>query len=342
MDPPQHGTGAHQLARWRENVGLPVAADYAPQRHGDGGEPASTLVVVSWNVWIGSGRLASLIRQIRAGSFPGVANPAGTALVVLVQEAYRGDGSIPPISNGASGRDRRARPQPPEDVVDVARSLALNLRYAPSMRNGSLPSDRGNAILSTLPVTDAAAFELPWVLQRRVAVVATVTLTCRGAAPVKFRVCSAHLDPRGMAGRDWLGTMGRELQTRELLAGLGRHGGKTATPHILGADLNLARGPREPAYRLLAGAGFTSGVPERPLGWDHTYHAVPRLPLDYLLFQHCGAAIASAEVRRLDEHPDDWGLYVFGSDHHPLLAQVFLNPPERDPRHRHPEPAVAV
>ena len=41
------------------------------------------------------------------------------------------------------------------------------------MRNGTGASDRGNAILSDLPLDRVRAFELPFVLQRRVPLLAT-------------------------------------------------------------------------------------------------------------------------------------------------------------------------
>jgi len=34
--------------------------------------------------------------------------------------------------------------------------------------------------------------------------------------------------------------------------------------------------------------------------------------------------VARARVERMDEHPEDRGPEVFGSDHHPLLAHIEL------------------
>ena len=176
-----------------------------------------------------------------------------------------------------------------------------------------MQSDRGNAILSTLPLDSAEALELPLVLQRRVAVSAMVQVGHRS-----LRVVSAHLDPRGPPGHRWLGAAGRALQAQHLLSSL------RDDTVILGADLNLGRGRYERAWRVLRDAGFSFGVPPSFPTWRHTFHALPRLVLDYLLVRDPSGAVEHARVHRLDEHPRDRGPLVFGSDHHPLLARIDL------------------
>ena len=205
--------------------------------------------------------------------------------------------------------------------METAHELEMNLRYAPSMRNGSDQSDRGNAILSTLPLEGAHAVELPLVLQRRVAVTATISL-----GDTRLRLVSAHLDPRGPPGHKWLGSYGRALQAQHLVASI------EDDSAILGADLNLGRGRYERAWQLLGEAGFTFGVPPSLPRWRHTFHALPRLVLDYLLVRDRGGVITEAHVHRLDEHPRDRGARVFGSDHHPLLARIDLQPSSGESR----------
>jgi endonuclease/exonuclease/phosphatase family metal-dependent hydrolase len=187
------------------------------------------------------------------------------------------------------------------------------------MRNGTLPSDRGNAILSSLELEQAHAFELPLVLQRRVAVTARLRI---GGHPLQL--VSAHLDPRGPPGPQWFGAAGRELQARHLVASV------QDETVVLGADLNLGRGRYEPAWRLLAESGFTFEVPPSTPPWRHTFHALPRLVLDYVLVRNRQGAVRQARVRRLDEHPLDRGARVFGSDHHPLLARIDFQASTRD------------
>jgi endonuclease/exonuclease/phosphatase family metal-dependent hydrolase len=300
-----------RLERWRMNVGAPVALDLAPRPSAN--VATRNLVVLSWNVWIGRGRLRELVSRIRNGDFVTQGAMPDTPLVVLAQEAHRSDSSIPAESSGSSGRILVAQLGEQEDIIETAEALGMNVRYAPSMRNGTLQSDRGNAILSTLPLEAAEAIELPLVLQRRVAVSATVKIGNQS-----LHVVSAHLDPRGPPGHRWLGAAGRARQTQHLLASLPQG---TA---VLGADLNLGRGRYEPAWRLLRDAGFTSGIPAAFPTWRHTFHAMPRLVLDYLLLRDVSGVVEHARVHRLDEHPRDRGPLVFGSDHHPLLARVEL------------------
>ncbi len=302
--------GDVRLARWRENVGEPVALDT-----GAGAPPGDprALVVVSWNLWIGRGRLSELVGRVRAGAFAHLGADPGLPLILLLQEAYRADGSVPDRSNGWGPREIPTRQRPREDIAEAAAGLGLNLRYAPSMRNGAESSDRGNAVLSSLPLHQAAAIELPLEYQRRVAVAATLVAGGR-----RIRLVSVHLDPRGPIGYKWLGAAGRAVQARHLLDLL------EDDTVLLGADLNLGRGRAEPTWRYLDEAGFGPGVPPALPSWTHTYHALPRLVLDYLLVRDRAGCIGRAHVHRLDEDAADRGPSVFGSDHHPLLARVDL------------------
>jgi endonuclease/exonuclease/phosphatase family metal-dependent hydrolase len=257
-----------------------------------------------------------VVSRIRNGDYAELGADPDVPLVVLAQEAYRCDSSVPLVQSGPAGRVLVAQLGRQEDVVETAHELGLNLRYAPSMRNGSDQSDRGNAVLATLPLEGAHAVELPLVLQRRVAVTATTIL-----GDTRLRLVSAHLDPRGPPGYKWLGASGRALQAKHLVAAV------EDDTAILGADLNLGRGRYERAWQLLGEAGFTFGVPPTLPRWRHTFHALPRLVLDYLLVRDRAGVIAEARVHRLDEHPRDRGARVFGSDHHPLLARIDLHPP---------------
>jgi endonuclease/exonuclease/phosphatase family metal-dependent hydrolase len=316
---PHEDDERHRLEEWRRNVGAHVALDLAPAPSKVG--LSRGLIVLSWNLWIGRGRLSTVVRRIRNGDYTDLGADPSLPLVVMAQEAYRSDATVPPLQEGRVGRVLVAGLREQEDIVETARALGLNLRYAPSMRNGPTSSDRGNALLSTVPLHDARAIELPLVLQRRVAVTASALV-----GQTRLRLISAHLDPRGVPGHRWLGASGRAHQARHLL---GHVPDDTA---VLGADLNLGRGRYEPAWRLFKGAGFTFGVPPTVPEWRHTFHALPRLVLDYILVRNRSGVVVAARVHRLDEHPEDRGARVFGSDHHPLLARIDFEPRPEDSR----------
>ena len=216
------------LDRWCASVGPPVV---------DVAEPSAAhvrrLLVVSWNVGVGAGRLAALVDLLRARAAKPVSGDVG--LVVLLQEVFRGGADIPegvPAGVDAPGAIRPERPAP--DIVEVAKTLGMSLVYVPSMRNGPATSryereDRGNAILSTEPLTDVTAFELPFAKQRRVAVAATVTV--RGSGGSKVRVVTAHLDTPGR------GTIGQARTLAEFIASA-----KGDVPLVLGIDTNALLG----------------------------------------------------------------------------------------------------
>jgi endonuclease/exonuclease/phosphatase family metal-dependent hydrolase len=304
------GTGHTRLPAWRANVGGMISLDAAPSPS----DHARTLVVLDWNVWLGRGRLTEVVRRIRAGEYQASGVRGDMPFVALLQEAYRTDESVPARSTGRAGRRLVTRTRPQDDIVDTARQLGLSLRYAPSMRNGSERSDRGNAILASLPLENTVGIELPLMLQRRVALCAEVVI-----GEQRLPVMSAHLDPRGPPGHKWLGAAGRAAQTEYLLQWV------EAKTLVLGADLNLGRGRAERSWRLLSQAGFTPGVPAVLPSWRHTYHGFTRLLLDYLLARDGNGMIAQFRVYRVDEDPRDRERTIFGSDHHPLLGLVTLN-----------------
>lgn len=312
----QHDHGS-RLEGWRQNVGGLVSRNVTASTSAERDVVQHSIVVLSWNVWIGHGQLREVVSRFRNGDFAAQGATPDAPLVVLAQEVYRNDASLPQGTSrfcGSAPAVRKGRVR--EDILETAEALGLNLRYAPSMRNRALQSDRGNAILSTLPLYEASAVELPHLLQRRVAVAATIAVGSH-----RLRVVCAHLDPRGPAGYQLLGGAGRAVQAQHLLEALGQG------TVILGADLNIVRGRTEGTWQALQNAGFTTGVPPVLPTWSHTYHKLPRLVIDYLLVRDAARIVAGARVYRLDEHPLDRGPLVFGSDHHPLLARFDLTAP---------------
>lgn len=269
-----------------------------------------SLIVVSWNVHVGGGDVIELVTQLRSGRWTnGV--PVDD-FVVLLQEVHRAGAAVPEWEAGFSTPGRiAAAPEGAErvDVVETAQRLGLHLFYAPSMRNGRQGDpreDRGNAILSTLPLEDPTIVELPFEGQRRAAVVATIRGRSQRQQVWSLRLCSAHLDARSHGLRVFasLGA-GRIRQARHLVEHL------SAGATVLAGDFNTwTSGPREPAISIVREAFpqpkrlTEGGTLARRVLYD------PRI--DYMFFRL--AAQDSVGYRRIDGR--------FGSDHRPLLATV--------------------
>ena len=282
------------LSRWRKSVGPPVI----PSASSDA-EAHDALTVVSWNTAVGE---ADIVGFVRSQSDP------RRPLVMLLQEVYRSGSVVPSMVDrdyafaGRLGRDGDTRDQ--QEIEEVGRLLGLSVYYVPSMRNGDQASneDRGNAILSNLPLSNLQAIELPFERQRRVAIAATVHGHTSSGTPWRVRVVSAHLDNVGSAKRAWIGSeYGRARQARGL-AGLLRDD----QPTILGGDFNTWFGFSDQAY-LETAREFpeTRVVDRRPtfrglLRLDHVFY---RLPRQWRL-----------NIRR--------GESRFGSDHYPLVGSL--------------------
>ena len=288
-----------RLDDWCRAVGPAIVADTpaVPARL----PRLEDVAVVSWNVDVGGGDLDALLDRVGVDR--------GRPVVILVQEAYRAGALVPPPAEPAPGR---IAPSPPSgtrrSVIETAGRRGLSVFYVPSMRNGrgDPPEDRGNAILSTLPLSDLTAIELPFEHQRRVAVAASVRVADADGHVSALRVVSAHLDVQASWRRGRFLWFGRIRQARALLAAVAG----TPDPEILGGDFNTWLGDAEPALREAR-----SRFPETPSGDTHvTFPVIGGLGfhLDHLFFRL--PAGWNASVSRID---DRWG-----SDHHPLVASL--------------------
>jgi endonuclease/exonuclease/phosphatase family metal-dependent hydrolase len=297
---------ARELSRWCRAVGAPVfvAVPAAPIAEAPS---LDELVLVSWNAHLAEGELRDLIEKLRSGALTN-GRPV-SHFVLLVQELYRRGDDVPAFD----ARDRSAfaiLPRDPDafDIDDHASALGLSMLYVPSMRNGpELREDRGNAIISTEPLLDPFALELPLARQRRVALGAAVQVqTSEG--PKRLELIDAHLEPLSSPKSLWVFKNPRARQVRALLDVLGtpRYAGDAVAGVVLGGDFNTVRsGAREDAYHLAR-------------AWSHSLasedsrntHMMGRL--DYLFFKLGSGWTAS--TRRLDER--------FGSDHYPVLGTI--------------------
>jgi endonuclease/exonuclease/phosphatase family metal-dependent hydrolase len=289
------------LDRWCDSVGPPVVtAGGAPP------EALATVVVATWNVHAGNGDVESFLASL--AQLPDVHAPYG--VVLLLQEAARVGAEVPARYPARMRPPRGITPQVGRDVGALVHRRALHAVYVPSMRNGRLfPSDaredRGNAILSTLPLDDLRAIELPFGRQRHVAVAARVRVA--GLPPL--RVMAVHLDPSGH----------REEEATALAALLSRWTGDEAL--VVGGDLNTWFGRREGAFKALAaalpeedcGRVKTNSWPWRlqwPLGWW-------RGRLDYLF-----SSLPPDLVRSCQTVPRQ-----YGSDHRPVVLTIAVAQP---------------
>ena len=255
----------------------------------------AAVTFVSWNVHVGLGDVAAFVNDLRTGTHTD-GRPV-TQYVLLLQEAVRTIG-VPPFAAGAAGA-RRIAPRggaQAKDVTDLARDLGMSLIYVPSMRNGSSArdpaEDRGNAILSTLPLSDPTFVELPGERQRRVVVTARVG---------SFTAGVIHLDAFGSAARlraFWTTWM-RDRQVRSLRHVLPQG------PLVLGADLNTWHGRDEHAVRSLRELFDGTRV-------SIDRHGVGLRVLDYLFVRPSDSrTVRYREVAN-----------TYGSDHRPLVGWI--------------------
>jgi endonuclease/exonuclease/phosphatase family metal-dependent hydrolase len=299
---------AAELDRWCAAVGGPllVGPETAPASFVEG------LAVVVWNIHVGSAEIERLVAELRAGKLH--AGRPVEHFVLLLQEAVRVGNSIPgAVPSGARFARAVAAPvDPTRSIEALAARAGLFGFYVPSMRNGAgQREDRGNAILSTLPLSDPVAIELPYERQRRVAVSASVSIPLRDAKLAPLRLVSAHLDNASRAVRFWRSFgAGRARQAHGLREALE---GEEAV--VLGGDFNTwFGGAREPAIVLLrdrfpAPARLPAGLTYSP-GWG-----LPGRQVDYLLMR----LPAGWQARyRVDSDRRQ-------SDHAPLVG--WLSPP---------------
>lgn len=262
--------------------------------------------MLSWNAHLAEGELTSLIEKLRSGALTDGA-PVNH-FVLLVQELYRKSDAVPEFDAGDRSAFAIASRDPDvADIDDHAAALGLSILYVPSMRNGpAFREDRGNAIISTEPLLDPFALELPLARQRRVALGASVQVMT-DAGPKRLEVVDAHLEPLSSPSTLWVfkNPRGRQVQAILNLLDQPRFTDASRTAGVvLGGDFNtVKRGDREHAYRL-ARAWSKSTTSED----TRVTHMMGRL--DYLFFRlndgHTGTS------RRLNER--------FGSDHYPVVG----------------------
>jgi endonuclease/exonuclease/phosphatase family metal-dependent hydrolase len=288
------------LDRWCAGVGGPARIEARQAAEVFTG----SFAVVSWNTHVGAGNIDALAADLRSGRLTG--RPM-TQFVLLLQEAYRAGADVPSARGLRAAWASAQRPAHAsgtrEDIIRIAQRLGLHLIYVPSMRNGApgaTDEDRGNAILSTIPLTDARAIELPLENQRRVAIEAAVTATAADGRPVQIRLVSTHFTNMVLHHIYLLSESGRLRQARALADALPKEGAL-----VVAGDFNSWFGYRDAAYKELAKIARPAAAEDRratfgPLRLDH---ALFRLPAGWQ------TALKRAGHR-------------YGSDHYPLVATI--------------------
>ncbi|MCP4395967.1 MAG: hypothetical protein GY801_01470 [bacterium] len=199
------------------------------------------------------------------------------------------------------------------DILEIARRHELNLYYVPSMRNddarGEQPAeDRGNAILSNLPLHSFHALELPFERQRRVVIGASVSGSSSTGTLWTLQLINVHLDNRSRWHRmfDSFGQARKRQVSAILEATLAN------APTAIGGDFNTwFKGHKEPAIELFQ-QYFDMKTAQPASGTLVPGMGLPEWTTDYLFFRL--PQEWTAEYQRLEER--------YGSDHYPLLGQI--------------------
>lgn len=291
-------SGREPLDQWCASVGHPVL-----MTSHSGTADVIRLLVVTWNVHVGGGRVKDFVEKLWADE----PDRSHTGLVLLLQETFRAGEEVPDAYPRGLRVPSAIRPSPRSlDITGIAKQLGMSVAYVPSMRNGAATNlaereDRGNAILSTEPLTDVQAIEVPFGKQRRVAVAATVTPRGSGIGPL--RVISTHFDLGGhrVAQAEAIGTR---------IDGLG------GLPLIVGGDFNAMNGPNDRSVQAVG-----RRIPMEPCGTGRT-HRWP-LRLDVLAFfvgrlDFMFSTLESSGLTRGCRTLND----TFDSDHLPVLLTV--------------------
>jgi endonuclease/exonuclease/phosphatase family metal-dependent hydrolase len=254
------------------------------------------ITFVSWNVHVGNGDIRRFVDDLRAGHLTN--GRRVDQYVLMLQEAVR-TGGVPPFAEGASGAKHIGthRGAASIDIADIAHELGLSVMYVPSMRNGKSTADpqqdRGNAILSTMPLSNPVAVELPGERQRRVVIMARAAVVSVGV--IHLDALGAWHRRLGVFWTPWL----RDAQVRSMQAQL------PDGPLVIGADLNTWHGRDELAVRYLerVASDRDVSIDRRGLGLR---------VLDYLFFRV--GPNRRAQYRQVGDR--------YGSDHHPLVGWV--------------------
>jgi endonuclease/exonuclease/phosphatase family metal-dependent hydrolase len=258
------------------------------------------ILVLSWNVHVGGGRVMDVVDWIRKKV---EAEDGRVGFVLLLQETHRQGADIPPYVAHAHVPDAIRPVRPTLDVAALGRYLNMSVAYVPSMRNGKGDGplereDRGCAVLTTEEMSDIHAIELPFGKQRRVVVMATITP--RGMLPT-MRVMSAHLDT------GFIGVKHQRRQAEALAVRISEFMAQTSSPpFLIGIDANAKKGKSDDVIKRL----------ERAIPLIESCDTRPTMPFR-LRFDFLFSTLDPSRVRGCETLPHE-----YGSDHKPIMLRI--------------------
>jgi endonuclease/exonuclease/phosphatase family metal-dependent hydrolase len=326
---PEDGGEQVKLAGWCDVVGSPVLVPGPDEPDAPSTVPeagASHVTVATWNIWVGGGDLDLFLSEELGWSCAAGApshGPGGShqPFVVLIQEAFRRGGDIPTVERG-SPVSWPIHPDLPghrgPDIGAVAAECGLYLAYFPSSRNGfdehdGQGEDKGNAILSSLPLRDIAAVELPFEAGRKVGVAAWMDVPVGPGRTEPLGVATVHLDVAATLVRTLVtGNQTRVRQLRgflEALDGVGFSEG----PLAVGGDFNTWAA-KDGSLKVMS-EEFPESPGVTPEGTRGPF------PPDHVFFR--------GDDGPFELDPDSYEVIrtLYGSDHNPRLLRLTVRDP---------------
>ncbi|WP_455280473.1 endonuclease/exonuclease/phosphatase family protein [[Eubacterium] cellulosolvens] len=306
----------YKLLSWCQAVGSPV---FIKPFHIEKKLTTDKLTLISWNVHVGSGDLDQFINDLQYGHLTN--GERIEHFVMLLQEAFRQDSTVPFKIPPYARTGNNIRVTTPKglrvDIITTARKHRLGLFYVPSMRNGRQeniknPEDRGNAILSTIPLSRPISVELPLERQRRTVIAANISGKSKAKISWRIQLINVHLENRTSGLMFFRGfSIARLNQVTALLKILPEE--KIA---VMAGDFNTwFREAQEPTIKHVENFFNRLGIVSE---YDSSKTPRKRYPLfqdrlvDYLFFKV----------------PENWHTekyYVddnYGSDHYPLVTTI--------------------
>ena len=300
------------LESWRKGVGAPFVLERP--KTGQDAKRLDSLFIVSWNTHVGGADLSRFIQDLRSGRL--TSGVPINDFVLLLQEVFRAGPAVPDFISPNTRTGSYIKTKPPSgervDIIETARKHRLSLFYVPLMRNGRpeeshIPEDRGNAVLSTIPLSSFTIVELPHVRQRRLAIGAVLSGETTAGSSWTIRVVSVHLENRAKWS-EVLDSFGR-ARLRQVKALVEAY--PTATPTIVGGDFNTWSNEwDEPAIRYME--QFFARPASSDFGTVKRTFVFPERMVDYLFFRTPNGW--SGDYQRVGD--------LYGSDHYPLLGRV--------------------